>query len=206
MDRDQQDLFGNGKSVEEVQLETAIKIIEKVGYRVVRNAEESKKIAIESGYQVTEPILVNDKVITLKDLRNYFFMRLWSKYPDRYKYYVDNIKNEFRLLRLFVESREEKGLNKFNAIQQCVAIIDTIFDYEEEFNFKTPIDIRVIGQAKAGWITEKAIQIINNTLLKSREKEADRKIEEMEDNKKINLKEKSRELNDLLANMEANNG
>jgi len=150
--------------------------------------------------------LVNDKVITLKDLRNYFFMRLWSKYPNRYKYYVDNIKNEFRMMRLFVESRESKGLNRFNAVQQCVAIINTIFDHEEEFNFKNPIDIRVVGQAKAGWITEKALQIVNNKLLKEREKEAERRIAEMESNTKIDLRERARELDDLLAKMEANNG
>jgi len=205
MNLDQQDLFGD-KSTDEIQLEESIKNIEKAGYRVARDAEEARQIAIESGWQVTEPILVNDKVITMKDLRNYFFMRLWTKYPNRYKYYVDNIKNEFRLMRFFVESREEKGLNKFNAIQQCVAIIDVIFDYEEEFNFKTPIDIRVVGQAKAGWITEKALQIVNNNLLKSREKEAERRIADMEDNREINLKEKAKELDEMLANMEANNG
>jgi len=205
MNLDQQDLFGD-KSTDELQLEEAIRLVERAGYRVARDAEEARKIAVESGWQVTEPILVNDKVMTLKDLRNYFFMRLWTKYPNRYKYYVDNIKNEFRLLRFFVESREEKGLNRFNAIQQCVAIIDAIFDYEEEFNFKTPIDIRVIGQAKAGWITEKALQLVNNNILKSREKEAERRIAEMEDNREINLKEKAKELDELLANMEANNG
>lgn len=205
MNLNQQDLFSN-KSTDETHLEESIKNVEKAGYRVVRDAEEAKQIAIESGWQVTEPILVNDKVITLKDLRNYFFMRLWSKYPNRYKYYVDNIKNEFRLLRLFVESREVKGLNRFNAVQQCVAIINTIFDHEEEFNFKNPIDIRVVGQAKAGWITEKALQIVNNKLLKEREKEAERRIAEMEDNTKIDLREKARELDDLLAKMEANNG
>jgi len=202
----QQDLFGEGKSVDEVQVEEAIKLIEKFGYRVSKTAEEAKNIAIECGYQVTEPILVNDKITTLIDLRNYFFMRLWSKYPNRYKYYVDNIKNEFRLIRLFVESRKEKGLNKFNAIQQCVVIIDAIFDNEEEFNFKNPIDIRVLGQAKAGWITEKALHIVNTKLLKQREKEAERMITEMEDNRKIDLKEKANELDKLLANMEANNG
>lgn len=205
MNLDQQDLF-SAKSVDEINLEESIKNIEKAGYRVARDAEEARTIAVESGWQVTEPILVNDKVITLKDLRNYFFMRLWTKYPNRYKYYVDNIKNEFRLMRLFVESREEKGLNRFNAIQQCIIIIDAIFDHEEEFNFKTPIDIRVVGQAKAGWITEKALQIVNNNLLKEREKEAERRIAEMEDNRKIDLKEKAKELDELLANMEANNG
>jgi len=87
-----------------------------------------------------------------------------------------------------------------------VAIINTIFDHEEEFNFKNPIDIRVVGQAKAGWITEKALQIVNNKLLKEREKEAERRIAEMESNTKIDLRERARELDDLLAKMEANNG
>jgi len=206
MNLDQQDLFGEGKSVDEIQLEEAIKIIEKAGYRVARDAEEARQIAIESGWQVTEPILVNDKVMTIKDLRNYFFMRLWSKYPNRYKYYVDNVKNEFRMMRLFIESRESKGLNRFNAIQQCVAIINAIFDHEEEFNFKNPIDIGVLGQAKAGWITEKALYIVNNELLKEREKKAERMIAEIEDNNKIDPREKGRKLDELLAKMEANNG
>lgn len=206
MEWSQQDLFENGKSVDEAQLETAIKIVHKAGYRVVRDAEEAKQLAIESGYQVTEPLLVNDKVVTLKDLRNYFFMRLWNKYPDRVKFYVNNIKSELRLIKLFVESREDTGLNRFNAIQQCVAIIDTIFDHEEEFNFKQPIDIKVIGQAKSGWITEKALQIINNKLLAEKEKLIERKIKEMENEIKIDLVERSKELSDLLVNMEANNG
>jgi hypothetical protein len=206
MNLDQQDLFGEGKSVDEIQLEEAIKIIEKAGYRVARDAEEARQIAVESGWQVSEPVLVNDKVVTIKDLRNYFFMRLWNKYPNRYKYYVDNVKNEFRMMRLFIESREAKGLNRFNAIQQCVAIIDVIFDHIEEFNFKNPIDIGVLGQAKSGWITEKALYIVNNKLLKEREIAAERKIAEIENNKKIDLKEKARDLDELLAKMEANNG
>lgn len=205
MNLDQQDLFSEGKSIDEIQLEEAIRIIEKAGYRVARDAEESKQIAVEAGWQVTEPILVNDKVVTLKDLHSYFFMRLWTKYPERYKYYVSNIKNELRLIRLFVESREKTGLNRFNALQQCVAIINAIFDHEEEFNFKNPIDMRVIGQAKAGWITEKALQIVNNKLLNQREEDAERKIAEIEDNKKIDLREKARKLDELLEKMEANN-
>lgn len=205
MNLNQQDLFSD-KSTDEIHLEESIKNIEKAGYRVVRDAEEAKQVAIESGWQVTEPILVNGKVITLKDLHNYFFMRLWTKYPERYKYYVSNIKNELRMIRLFVESREKVGLNRFNAIQQCVAIIDVIFNHEKEFNFKKPIDIRVIGQAKAGWITERALQIVNNKLLKQREQDAERKIEEIENNTKIDLREKAKKLDELLAKMEANNG
>ena len=205
MDLDQQDLFGAGKSTEEVQLEEAVKLVEKSGYRVAKDVEEAKAIVVESGYQVTDPLLVNDKVETLIDLRNYFFMRLWSRYPSRQQYSVDNIKSDLRLIRFFVESREEKGLNRFNAIQQCVAIINIIFSYEEEFCFKDRINIGVLGQAKSSWITEKALYILNTNLQKEEELEIERRIDEIEDSRKIDLKAISKELTELLANMEANN-
>ena len=202
----QQDIFGAGKSTEEVQIEESIKLLEKLGYRVIKDVEEAKSIVVESGYQVTDPILANDKIVTLTDLRNYFFMRLWSKYSSRQQYYVNNLKTELRMIRLFVESREEKGLNRFNAIQQCVAIIDIIFEYEEEFCFKDPISIGVLGQAKSSWITEKAIYILNTKLQKEEELEVERMIDAIEASKKIDLKARSRELAELLANVEAQNG
>lgn len=206
MDLDQQDMFGNGKSTEEIQAEESIKLLEKLGYRVSKTAEEAKAIVVECGYQVTDPLLVNNKVVTLTDLRNYFFMRLWSKHPSGQQYSVDNIKSDLRLIRLFVEAREEKGLNRFNAIQQCVAIIDIIFNYEEEFCFKEPISIGVLGQAKSGWITEKALYILNTNLRKEEELEIERRVDEIEASVKIDLKVRSKELAELLANVEADNG
>ena len=206
MNSDQPDLFGGGKSTEEVQAEASIKLLEKLGYRVSKTAEEAKAIVVECGYQVTDPILADTKVVTLTDLRNYFFKRLWSKHPSSQQYSIDNIKSDLRLIRLFVESREEKGLNRFNAIQQCVAIIDIIFNYEEEFCFKNPISIGVLGQAKSGWITEKALYILNTNLRKEEELEIERRVDEIEASVTIDLKAKSKELAELLANVEANNG
>ena len=105
-----------------------------------------------------------------------------------------------------MEAREEKGLNRFNAIQQCVAIIDVIFNYEEEFCFKEPISIGVLGQAKSGWITEKALYILNTNLRKEEELEIERRVNEIEASVTIDLKAKSKELAELLANVEADNG
>lgn len=206
MDLDQQDLFGDGKSTDEIQLEEAIKLVEKSGRRIVENVEDVRKLAVESGYQVTEPMLFNGSVKTIKDLRNYFFMRLWSKHSSRQQYYVDNLENELRMIRLFIESREKKGLDRFNAIQQCVAIIDIIFEHEEDFCFKDPIGIGVLGQAKSSWITEKAVYILNTKLQKEEEKKAKRMIDAIEASKPIDLKSKSKELAELLANVEADNG
>lgn len=199
------DLFESGKSNEQAQIDNAITLLTKKEYRVIKTAEEAKKVAIEFGYKVSDPIFANDKIVTLKDLRNYFYMKLSQKYP-RNTYMDLGWQRELRMLKLFVESRESTGLNKFNAIQECVAIIDVIFDHETEFGFKTPIDIRVLGQGKLGWITQKALSILNNKIQQLQEQSVDKLIERKDIERKIDLKSKALELDELVKEMEANNG
>lgn len=204
MNTDQYDAFGGDKSVDEIQLEKAIEILYKNGYKVAKTAEEAKELAVQAGYSVADPLVVNEKVVTLKDLRNYFYMRLWSKYPGRQLYHVDgNWEKEMRLIRLFVESREKTGLNRFNAVQECVAIIDIMFNHEEEFKFRNPIDLRILGQGTAGWITQKACMILNEKLHKQQAEEVEKKIQEFEDNYTLDLDKKANLLDELLSKMEA---
>ena len=205
MNTDQFDMFGNGKSSDEAQLERAIEVVQCAEYRVVKSAEDIKELAIEAGYKVTDPIVINSRIVNLVDLRNYFFKRLGDRYPEKHLYYVDNRQNELRLIRLFVEAREKTGLNRFHAIQECISIIDTVFDHEKEFNFKRPIDIRLLGQAKAGWVTQKAICILTR---KQEEKESEKfkKLVDEIESEGVNLQEKSNELGRLLSKMEVNNG
>jgi len=207
MNIDQMDAFGGGKSVDEVQLDNAIEVLQKAGYMVARTAEEAKEITINCGYKVSDPAVINDRVVNMLDLRNYFYMRLWGKYPNRQSHHIEgNIKNEMRAFRLFVESREKTGLNRYNAIQECVEIIDTIFNHVDKFKFKKPIDLRVLGQGKAGWITHKAILIMNDERQKRRENEIKEMMDKHDEEVEIDLNEKANELDTLLAKMEANNG
>lgn len=209
MNLDQADLFGNGKSQDEVRIVAAIKFLKENGYRVLDTSkpEDAKAAAIEAGYKVSDPIFVNGGVKTLKDLRNYFYMRLWKKYPHRQAYHVDmGLSKELHLFKLFVESREATGLSRLNAIQECVAIIDIIFDHEDEFGFRDPIDVRVIGQGKAGWITRKAVFILNKKVQEAMHQKFNKMVEKYEQDEKINLEEKASELDSLLAGMEDNNG
>jgi hypothetical protein len=111
-----------------------------------------------------------------------------------------------RAFRLFVESREKTGLNRYNAIQECVEIIDTIFNHVDKFKFNKPIDLRVLGQGKAGWITHKAILIMNDERQKRRENEIKEMMDKHDEEVEIDLNEKANELDMLLAKMEANNG
>jgi hypothetical protein len=207
MNDDQYDVFGGGKSNDEIQLEKALELVEKQGFRVAKTAEDAKTLAIDAGYKVSDPLLVNDQIMTLKDLRNYFYMRLWTKYPERQSYHIEgNWEKEMRFIRLFVEAREKTGLNRFNAIQECVALIDIIFTHEEEFNFNKPIDLRILGQASAGWITQKASMILNDELQKQNVEAVEKKIKEYEESYDIDLDKRSNLLNDLLSKMEVNNG
>jgi len=183
----QQDVFKPGMSPEEIKI------------------EEAKKILIGAGYKIAEPLVVNESVNNLSKLLNYFYMRLFTICPDAQLTTVKNFKKDMKLISKFVEARKV-NMNEQAAIQECVAIIDVIFDYTWEFNFKRLITIEVLGQVKSGWITEKAVFILNRELAKKDEEEAERKIQEIEDNYKVDLKETANKLDKILAKMEENNG
>lgn len=192
----------------ESQINEAVSLLKDNEYRVYKTTEEVVKAVIEAGYKVIEPDQpANEKVVNLSDLRKYFFKRLWSKHPEWRKYYVrGNYESEMRFIRLFVESREKTGLNRFNAIQECIRIIDTIFDHEEEFKFKEAIDLRILGQGKAGWVTEKACLILSRERQKKEESQFQKLVDEREQDTSIDLKKRASEIDAMLARMGENNG
>lgn len=201
MQEDQVDLFL------ESQIEEAINLLKNNKYRVYKTTEEVVKAIIEAGYRVSEPDVINPNVVNLTDLRKYFFKSLWTKHPEWKVYYVQgNYESELRMIRLFVESREKHGLNRFNAIQECVRIINTIFDHEKEFKFKEPIDIRVLGQSKVGWVTEKACLILSKEQHKKDEDRFQKLVDEREQDSSIDLVKRASELDYMLAKMGENNG
>lgn len=207
MSKDQMDAFSIGKSTDQAQLDHAISIVIKNGYYAVKDRDELKRLSIEAGYKVAEPILVDDKIVTLEDLRNYFCRRLYLRYPSRHHDSIDNVPREIRLLRLLVEARQKTGLNKFNAIQECVAIIDTIFDYEDRFSFNKPINITMLGQKSYSWVTEKAITILNEKLTSEHAKNIEKQIDELDDiHSEERDKARGNKLDNILKNMGNTNG
>jgi len=193
----------NNKPNEEMGLEESIDIVTSAGYCVARNREEIKQIAINFGYRVFDPIKVKTDVDSIPKIARYFYSRLYKKYPNRNR--ILNFGRDNSIAKQFVESRM-KDVNKKVAIQECVDIIDVIFDHEEQFNFQYPInDMGILGQSKMSWVTEKAISILNY----EREKEKQRRVEEIlrewELSHPIDLKAKARELEQRLAALEASN-
>jgi hypothetical protein len=184
------DMFAGDKSTEEIRI------------------EESKRILMDYGYRIVEPLEVNNSVKDIPDLRKYFYAKLWNKYPDRMQYYIQHYKEEIKIVSDLVKSREE-NTNRDTAIQECVAIIDAIFDNEEEFKFERLITS--ISILRIGWIINLATSIMNRE--KDREEERIRvKMEEeiedkyMKDNYELILKAKAEKLEKILAGMEKNNG
>ena len=194
------DLFSEG-SVEEAQIINAKEFLEEEGYLVSNSLEDIKNWLIEKGYKVLDPIIINCEINGTKKLCDYFYSRLYGKYPERQFTTIRNTKMDMKLIKDFIKSREI-GLNKKNAIQECVAIIDTIFDFEEEFSFEKDITIGALGQASASWVTEKALFILNREAENVEEKRVDKMFEEIEE-KGIDLGERSNKLKEILNNLEA---
>jgi len=185
----QQDVFNPNMSPEEIRI------------------AEAKMILIKAGYKIVEPLVVNESVNNLSKLLNYFYMRLFTMYPGKQLTTIKNFQKDMKLISKFVEARKV-NMNEQAAIQECVAIIDAIFDYSWEFNFKQPITIGVLGQVKSGWITEKAIFILNRELVKKDEEEVERRMKEVEDGyeEKVDVKKTADRLDKILAKMEESNG
>ena len=188
MTKDQPDLFSDGKSIEATRIDAA------------------KDILLAAGYRIIDPITINDQITTQRRLRDYFYMRLDSKYPNRRLLRPPSIKYDMQMVSRFVKSRMN-GASEKRALQECVVIIDALFNYEDDFNFKYPIsDIGILGQGKLAWITEKALTILDRKRHEKIAKEMYKKADKVENACDIDAEERMNNLDTLLENMEANNG
>lgn len=160
-----------------------------------------KEFLIYKGYKVVDPIEHTYSVKKLDDLIHLFYVLSDTNHPDLMNNYRDLDKDRI-LAKRFIESRVEiSNINKEEALKECAQIIDVIFKYEEEFNFDVPITFGVLGQKNCGWITDKAIQIINRERINKRNERRDKIIAEFEE---IYNKEQDNgfgDLNEILKNL-----
>jgi len=141
-----------------------------------------KDLLLHCGYKVVNPKRSFDDygLKTIDDLVYFFYNRLdhyHSESTDSYR----NIKNDRVIAKRFLESRMSIGhLSKKEALLECAKIIETIFEYESEFSFEFALSFWVLGQDKCGWITAKAIDIMNSKRKRVKEDVWNRKIDEIE--------------------------
>lgn len=181
------DLFDPDKSEQEIRI------------------EEAKRILFDEGYKIVK-VNPNVTVKNVRELVDYFYGKLFNKYPDRIRLVARNLTRDMFLMKKFVEAREETLPHK-TALEECRQIIDMIFDYEEEFGFTTPIlDTNVLGQGSAVWITEKALYFLNRRRMEIKDEIDERKSDEISDSLSVSLEERANRMNELLKNLEENNG
>lgn len=124
------------------------------------------------GYQLRkiEEVATGKPIKDIKDLIDYFYIMYKRHHPDEYIY--RNREQDLTLASSFVEARQAADeLTKEQALKQCAAIIQIIFEEEERFHFTMPISFGIFGQKNCGWITDVAVRILNERITKAKEEE-----------------------------------
>lgn len=134
-----------------------------------------------NGFKVVEPRKNKYNIKKLDDLRTLFYGFSDSKHPELVNSYR-NLQKDRAITSRFVKSRmEATGYSKEKSMNECAEIIETIFEHEEEFKLKIPISLGILGQNNCGWITDKAIQIINKKRLQEDEERRQKRIKKMDE-------------------------
>jgi len=145
--------------------------------------EKSAGICVEFlkglGYSVRSPMIYPFKINKLDELIAMFYMLEKGIY-DKHLLPYSNVKRDRAIAKSFVERRmQDDGITKSTAMQQCGLIIRTVFRHPEIFKFETPPTFGVFGQGDMGWVTERAVQIINKDIAKEATTAAERAADKM---------------------------
>ena len=166
---------------------------------------ECCKVYLQSkGYNVLAPRNFNyNKIDSIDTLIEVFYL-LYDKYhPEDFSPYRNKRIVDRSHAKRFVEARMAvNGLDKEHTLNECAEIIITIFEFEKEFGFDRPLTFSILGQDKVGWITEKAIHIMNRKYKRLVDEE-NKKTQDRLDNKYNNEPEEKiayDNLDDLLNN------
>jgi hypothetical protein len=126
------------------------------------------------GYRVAPPHEFSIKIKDLNDLIKYFYLLWNSKYPEKYTA-SHNLGKDRVIAKKFVDGRmAATGASRDYALDECGKIIKVIIDNVEEFKFQYDVSFSVLDQENMGWVTQKALNILNNQLDKEREIKIDR--------------------------------
>ena len=132
------------------------------------------------GFKTIAPERRTYNIKKLDDLIHLFYSFSDHNHPELMNSYR-NFGRDRKIASGMVKSRmEANGYGMPIAMNECADIIETIFNHESEFNFKIPISFGILGQKNCGWITDKAIQIINRKKIKAKEERRRNYIKELD--------------------------
>jgi hypothetical protein len=138
-----------------------------------------KEYLILNGCKVEDPIQYLINIKKQDDLINLFNLLLSRNHPEwMSKKEITN--KDKAIAKYFVESRMSTGINKQRALEECAAIIYTLFEHEDEFHFDKSLSFGIFGQKKMGWITDFALAIMNRNIERANREEYEKLLEEFE--------------------------
>jgi len=142
-------------------------------------AESCEEFLKGQGYSVSPPHKYPLKITKLDDLIAMFYGSIRNSYPKQMWSY-SNDKQDRAIAKKFVDGRmKDDGLSKETALEQCGLIIRTVLSRSDIFKFDTAPSFSIFGQANMGWITERAVQIINKQIAKEAAIATERAVDEM---------------------------
>ena len=163
------------------------------------------------GHSVRPPMGHPVKIKKLDELIS-MFNGFLDKIYDKHLLPYSNDKKDRVIAKAFVENRmKQDKISYETALQQCGLIIQTVFTRKDVFRFENPPTFGIFGQAEMGWVTDRAIQLINKEITKDEvtktERAVDRMTEKIEEKYQMGrsldeLKEISKKLEDQYGKKE----
>ena len=119
------------------------------------------KVLEHQGYKTSRCYYTYPKIEKLGHLVELFDALMSRNHPDLIAPFRRKTV-DMSIAKKCLEARMGAGeSDKKQALLECAEIINTIFKYETDFNFNMPLTFSMFGQANCGWITDRAIQIMN---------------------------------------------
>lgn len=121
--------------------------------------EDAKKLLLDNGYLVREPLLEITDVKDPSQLVRFFYDRMLFYNPKRRMSAVADPRDK-RVAQKFIESRIDTGISKERALIECCILIDILFKYEDDLGISYHItNMGLLGNDKMSWVVERLWRI-----------------------------------------------
>ncbi len=139
-----------------------------------------KELLLSRGYKVVDPMKFKYVVTKVDDLISLFYNLYEFHYPEK-TFGKKSLARNRRMMGLFIKSRMNGGsITRKSAMNECANIIRTIFEHYTEFKFTAAVSIDMLGQDAFGWVTDKAVNIIDASEKSKREADTEKAFDSYE--------------------------
>jgi hypothetical protein len=118
---------------------------------------------MNNGYKIIKPFNYSYNNVKRVDDLIGFFYAIYAKYhPNEFSVCRRKQLLDRNIAKHFIKARmNTSGISKECALKECAEIIEAVFMFEDKFKFEVPINFGLFGQDSLGWVTEKAVWLLN---------------------------------------------